>query len=91
MSSRLVILGLAAAIAATPLPAAAQNCYLHVQNIYDYRVVGGARMQCWLRSYLTSGTTASPTGFQHVGAAGTRPGPSCVPFMASMTANWAGQ
>ena len=91
MPSRPVILGLAVAIVATPLPAAAQSCYLHVQNTYDYRVVVGARAQCWLRTYITTGTTAPPAGFQHVGAAGTRSGPGCVPFMASMTANWAGQ
>lgn len=91
MSSRLVILGLSAAIVTAPLPAVAQNCYLHVQHTYDYRVVGGARAQCWLRTYITTGTPVPPGGFQHVGAAGTQAGPGCVPFMASMAANWAGQ
>jgi hypothetical protein len=79
------------AVLAWPSAASAQACYLHVANAYGYKVLGGVSTNCWLRTYVTSPSPVPPAGFQHVGAAGTRPGADCVSFMASFAAGWAGQ
>lgn len=86
MSSRFVILGLAAAIAATPLPAAAQNCYLHQATTYTQKVIGGVPTQCQQVYYVTSASPTSPSGYAQVNVIYNTVGSACAMRFGSITA-----